>query len=167
MPNLDLVARRTNLETTAECIALPWWMLLTVDKTFLPRWRESQTPGGCAHAGELETAMYLYLDGDHVRRDLNKSEIASHNFESEFNCVDLFAAGIAPITTWTSTYTQSGVCGESELATAEKGQEAFEEAVKQFGRLVLFFHGRPKSSRVDHHFRTPDMPMPWGLQSRG
>lgn len=37
MPNLDLVARRTNLETTAECIALPWWMLLTVDKTFLPR----------------------------------------------------------------------------------------------------------------------------------
>ena len=167
MPNLDLVARRTNLETTAECIALPWWMLLTVDKTFLPRWRESKAPGGCAHAGELETAMYLYLDGDHVRRDLNKSEIASHNFESEFNWVDLFAAGIAPITTWTSTYTQSGVCGESELATAEKGQEAFEEAVKQFGRLVLFFHGRPKSSRVDHHVRAPDMPMPWGLQSRG
>ena len=31
MPNLDLVARRTNLETDAECILAAWWNLLTVD----------------------------------------------------------------------------------------------------------------------------------------
>ncbi len=31
-PNLDLVARRTNLETDAECIPACWWNLLTVDK---------------------------------------------------------------------------------------------------------------------------------------
>jgi len=166
MPNLDLVARRTNLETTAECMALAWWSLLTVDKDFLPRWRESRFPGGCAHAGELETSVYLYLDGDDVRRNLNKSEIASHNLESEFNWVDLFSAGVAPIITWTSSYTESGVCGESELATEEKGREAFEEAVKQLTLLVKFFHDRATGPRKPHHARKPDMPMPWGLQSQ-
>ena len=30
MPNLDLVARRTNLETDAECVLAAWWQLLTV-----------------------------------------------------------------------------------------------------------------------------------------
>ena len=44
MPNLDLVARRTNLETDAECILAAWWNLLTVDPEFLPGWRESKIP---------------------------------------------------------------------------------------------------------------------------
>ena len=61
MPNLDLVARRTNLETDAECVCTGWWQLLTVDPNFMPSWRESKFPGGCAHACELETSLYLYL----------------------------------------------------------------------------------------------------------
>ena len=48
MPNLDLVARRTNLETDAECSVIAWWNLLTVDKQFMPRWRQSKFPGGCS-----------------------------------------------------------------------------------------------------------------------
>jgi len=59
MPNLDLVARRTNLETDAECVLAAWWNLLTVDKTFMPKWRQSKLPGGCSHACELETSLYL------------------------------------------------------------------------------------------------------------
>ncbi len=47
MPNLDLAARRTNLETDADCVVVAWWNLLTVDKSFLPSWRESKFPGGC------------------------------------------------------------------------------------------------------------------------
>jgi len=34
MPNLDLAARRTNLETDAECVLVAWWHLLTIDKEF-------------------------------------------------------------------------------------------------------------------------------------
>src|ERR1700675_5019300 len=68
-PNLDLVARRTNLETDAECVPICWWGLLTVDKEFLPSWRESKFPGGCSHACELETSLYLHLAGDDVRKD--------------------------------------------------------------------------------------------------
>lgn len=163
MPNLDLVARRTNLETDAECILGAWWNLLTVDKAFLPRWRESKFPGGCAHACELETSLYLYLDEDGVRKDKVKSGLISFNAEeSPFNWVDLFASGPATLVSWTSSYSATGVLGDAELATPEKGRQAYEEAVKQLVRFVTWFKARPKDRRRDLHRRKPTMPMPWG-----
>ncbi len=163
MPNLDLVARRTNLETDAECILAAWWNLLTVDKDFLPGWRESKFPGGCAHACELETSLYMYLDGDNVRTDKIKNGVVSFNEEDNpFNWVDLFAAGPATIISWTSSYSETGVLGEPELATAEKGRRAYEEAVKQLVRFVAYFKERPLDPRRDRHRRHPTMPIPWG-----
>ena len=162
MPNLDLVARRTNLETDAECILGAWWNLLTVDPKFLPRWRQSKFPGGCSHACELETSLYLYLDGDHVRKDRIKSGVISFNEEqSPFNWVDLFGAGPATLVSWTSSYSDTGVLGDAELATPEKGREAYEEAVKQLARFVTWFKARPRDRRRELHRRKPTMPMPW------
>jgi creatinine amidohydrolase len=166
MPNLDLVARRTNLETDAECILAAWWNLLTVDKKFLPRWRQSKFPGGCAHACELETSLYMYLDGDHVRHNEIKSDVISFNEEgSPFNWVDLFAAGPATLVSWTSSYSGTGVLGDAELASADKGKEAYEEAVKQLVRFVTWFKDRPKDRRQDRHRKRPTMKMPWNQQS--
>src|SRR5262249_40349610 len=163
MPNLDLAARRTNLETDAECVCCAWWNLLTVDKEFLPRWRQSKFPGGCAPACELETSLYLYLDGVNVRKDLIENGDISCNLDnSPFNWVDLFGAGPATVISWTSSYSESGVLGEPKLATAEKGRQAYEEAVKQLVRFVTWFKDRPKDARRDRHRRTPTMPIPWG-----
>jgi creatinine amidohydrolase len=163
MPNLDLVARRTNLESDAECIVAAWWNLLTVDQAFLPRWRESKFPGGCAHACELETSLYMYLDGENVRTDLIKDGEISFNTENnEFNWVDLFAAGPATLVSWTSSYSETGVLGAAELASAEKGCVAYEEAVKQLVRFVKWFRNRPVDRRRDRHRQPPTMPMPWG-----
>jgi creatinine amidohydrolase len=162
MPNLDLAARRTNLETDAECICCAWWNLLRVDPEFLPRWRESRFPGGCAHACELETSLYLYLDGDHVRKDKIQSGVISFNEEdSPFQWVDLFAAGPASVISWTSSYSETGVLGDAELATAEKGRVAYEEAVKQLVRLVTWFQKRPKDQRRERHRTPPTISMPW------
>ncbi len=162
-PNLDLVARRTNLETDAECVPICWWGLLTVDKEFLPRWRQSKFPGGCAHACELETSLYLYLDGDNVRKDQIHSGTISFNEEaSPFLWVDLFAAGPATVISWTSSYSETGVLGEAELATAEKGRLAYEEAVKQLVRFITWFKDRPQDVRRDRHRTPPTMPIPWG-----
>jgi creatinine amidohydrolase len=162
-PNLDLAARRTNLETDAECIPISWWNLLTVDKEFLPRWRESKFPGGCSHACELETSLYLYLDGENVRKDLIKSGTISFNAEeSPFNWVDLFGAGPATLISWTSSYSPTGVLGDAELATAEKGQVAHEEAVKRLIQLARWFKARPKDQRIDLHRTKPTMSPPWG-----
>ena len=166
MPNLDLVARRTNLETDAECILAGWWNLLSVDKEFMPRWRESKFPGGCSHAGELETSLYLYLDGDNVRHDKIKSGTISFNDEDNpFNWVDLFSAGPATLVSWTSSYSETGVLGDAEKASAEKGKEAYEEAVKQLVRFIDYFQSRPVDPRIDQHKRKPTMPYPWGQQS--
>jgi len=165
MPNLDLAARRTNLETDAECVLISWWNLLTVDKEFFPRWRQSKFPGGCAHACELETSMYLYLDGDNVRKDEIKNGVVSFNEDnSPFNWVDLFAAGPATVISWTSSYSETGVLGEAELATAEKGRQIYEESVKQLGRFINYFKDRPKDVRRDRHRKPPTMPLPWKQQ---
>jgi creatinine amidohydrolase len=163
MPNLDLVARRTNLETDAECVLTAWWNLLTVDKTFLPGWRESKFPGGCAHACELETSLYLYLDEENVRKDKIKSGTISFNEDqSPFNWVDLFGAGPSTVISWTSSYSETGVLGEAELATKEKGERVYHEAVRQLSAFVSYFHPRPKDQRRDLHRQPPTMPVPWG-----
>lgn len=162
MPNLDLSARRTNLETDAECMVIAWWNLLTIDKTFLPSWRESKFPGGCAHACELETSLYLYLDEENVRKDKIKNGTISFNDENNpFNWCDLFGAGAATIVAWTSSYSATGVLGEAELATKEKGERAYLEAVKQLGNVVNYFHKRPKDARRELHRQPPTFPLPW------
>ena len=166
MPNLDLVARRTCLETDAECVRTGWWQLLSVDKEFLPSWRESKFPGGCAHAGELETSLYMYLDGDNVRTDKIKNGTISFNEEdSPFHYVDLLEQGPATVVSWTSSYSESGVLGEAELASAEKGKRAYDEAVKQLVRFVSWFKDRPKDERRDFHRHPPTIPTPWDQTS--
>jgi creatinine amidohydrolase len=163
MPNLDLVARRGNLETDAECVLIAWWHLLTVEKDFNKKWRQSKIPGGCAHACELETSLYLYLDGDNVRKDKIKSGDVSFNLEnSPFLYTDLFGHGPAALTSWTSSYSDTGVLGEAELATADKGKIVYDEAVKQLVRFVTWFKDRPKDQRKDRHAKPPTMPIPWG-----
>jgi creatinine amidohydrolase len=162
MPNLDLAARRTNLETDADCVVIAWWNLLTVDKEFMPSWRESKFPGGCSHACELETSLYLYLDEDNVRKDKIKSGTISINHEeSPFNYVDLFGSGPATIVSWTSSYSKTGVLGDAEKATKEKGERAYNEAVKQLVRFVEYFQQRPRDRRHREQRMDPTMPMPW------
>jgi creatinine amidohydrolase len=162
MPNLDLVARRCNLETDAECAFTSWWLFLTVDKEFLPRWRESQFPGGCAHACELETSVYMHLAPEDVRMDKITSGAISFNEEnSPYRYVDLFGAGPVHVTSWTSSYSDTGVLGAAELATPEKGKQAFEEAVKQLCSFINEWRAAPTPTRKQNHHPPSTMPMPW------
>ncbi len=162
MPNLDLAARRTNLETDAECVLLPWWGLLTLDKNFLPSWRESTFPGGIAHACELETSLYLYLDEANVRQDKIKDDLASYVRDGNpYVWVDLYGAGPAALTSWTSSYSEMGVIGQPSKASKEKGQRVYEEAVRQLCALIEWFHPRPKDVRHRRQANPPTMPIPW------
>jgi len=164
-PNMDLVARRVNLETDAESIASNWWAMLNVDPEFMKGWRESVFPGGCAHACELETSVYLYVDEENVKKDqIRNGYIEFHKDQSRFGWVDLFSAGAGTKVSWTASYSDTGVLGEAELATKEKGKRALEEAAKQFSRLIQEFRARPKPARGDHHDPLPTIPMPWGQE---
>ena len=55
---LDLVARRTNLETDAECVCTAWWQLLTVDKERLMRHRGDITSD---QLKEVDAALVVSL----------------------------------------------------------------------------------------------------------
>jgi creatinine amidohydrolase len=163
IPNLDLAARRVNLETDAECIATSWWTMLTVDQAFLPSWRESKFPGGCAHACELETSVYLYLDEDNVRKDkIEDGEIAFHTPRSDFQWVDLFGAGPGTPISWTASYSESGVLGQATLASKAKGERAVQEASTQLARMIREFSANPKPNRGELHRTEPTIPIPWG-----
>lgn len=163
MPNLDLAARRCNLETDAECGFAGWWSFLTVDPEFLPRWRESRYPGGIAHACELETSVYLHVCPEDVRMDKIRSGAISFNEEhSRFRYVDLFGTGPVQVTSWTASYSETGVLGAAELATAEKGRVAFEEAVSRLCEFIVEWQAVPRPTRKETHAPLPTFPMPWG-----
>lgn len=162
-PNMDLVARRVGLETDAEVIAANWWHFLSVDKNFASTWRESIFPGGCAHACELETSLYLYISEDDVRKEkIENGYYKFHERGSKYRWVDLWGAGPGTPVTWTSQSIDSGVMGEARLGTKEKGEKVFKEATSQLAGMIKEFRHWPKAARGDHHAVAPTFAMPWG-----
>ena len=125
MPNLDLAARRTNLETESECI----------------------------------------LAGDDVRTDRVHNHISTLNDGNPYIWGDLLSKGPGALTSWTSSYSKRGVMGEPELATREKGEQIYVEAVKRLSGMVQFFRKRPKDVRKDHRVHPSATPMPWGQRN--
>ena len=125
MPLLDIAARRATLETDAECVALAWWGLLTIDKEFLPGWRESEFPGGFSHACELETSMMMAL-----RPEL----VCLEEIEDD---PDMTPAAVKSIF-WTRDFgrrTDHGAVGYPSFATAQKGQKMLEAAIGAVTRV--------------------------------
>jgi creatinine amidohydrolase len=148
-PLVEQAGRQTILQTDALCLTLSWWQLVA------ERWnkeiRTSVIPGGCAHACELETSMYMHVDGSQVRADRIKGKPADYLSlpgASTWHSTDLTASnGPVSLIEWTSSYTETGSFGEPEKATPEKGRVVFEHAVTRFVDLVRWFRERPAPPR--------------------
>jgi creatinine amidohydrolase len=161
-PPLDLVARRCNLETDAECVVAGWWDFLQVDKQFLKGWREGKFPGGCGHACELETSVYWFLRPNGVRADRRKSQYYAMNATgSRFRWVDAWGSGPVKEAYWTSSFCDNGTMGDCEKGTRAKGELAFNEAVSRLCEFVEEWRKCETPIRHDHHAKKPSMPMPW------
>jgi len=157
---VDTVSRRTIVETDASCSFCSWWQLLKVDPDFDKQWRESVFPGGCSHAGELETSMLMHLAPDSVRTDRIKSEIAKTNkLGSKYLWTDLFGKGAMGLVEWTSQYSDAGVMGEAEKATAEKGRICFEEASKNLAGWIDEYYHMAIQPRTRHQSQEPTFPL--------
>jgi creatinine amidohydrolase len=164
-PLVEQAGRQTNLQTDALCCTLSWWQLAA--DYWNQEVRESG-PGGCAHACELETSMYLHLAGDDVRRDRVRGAypdfVTSVPDGDRWQTVDLtLPNGPAGIIGWTSKYSETGAFGAPELGTAEKGEKIFEKSVEQLIELVDWFKDRPDAPRREHHARTPTFDLPFGF----
>jgi creatinine amidohydrolase len=146
MPILDLVARRTNLETDALCGAFIWPSLA---KETIEQIRESEKPGGMAHACELETSVYLYLDPARVQMDKAKKEIGIS--PTRFIWMDLLMSSpLLLMDRWTR-FSKTGVAGDPTLATAEKGKKVFEAVVTALIDLVREFKNYDRGTPQDLH----------------
>jgi creatinine amidohydrolase len=159
---VEQAGRQVNLTTSATCLTISWWQL--VADYWNAEVRESG-PGGCAHACELETSMYMHIDGDNVRRDrINGKPHSFLEFEGseDWQKIDLtLASGPAAVVEWTSQTTETGSMGNPELATDEKGALTYAHAVDRMVDLVSWFKRRPEPERVERHDRVPEFELPF------
>jgi creatinine amidohydrolase len=164
-PLVEQAGRQTNLQTDALCCTLSWWQL--VADSWNAEVRESG-PGGCAHACELETSMYLALDPAGVRTDRIQGALPRFMTDDQggerWQWTDLtLGAGPATIVGWTSSVSETGTAGAPELATTEKGELVFAHAVERLVALVRWLRDRPIEPRQDHHATPPTFPLPFGF----
>jgi len=145
MPILEMVARRTILETDSLCGAFIWPSLAAQE---IQAVRESER-GGMAHAGELETSVYLHLDSSRVQMEKAVKEMGLPR--SDFIFLDLMESSpIKFMDIWTR-FSKSGVYGDPNTATVDKGRVIFEAVVSAFLNLIREFKSRPDGQQVDHH----------------
>ena len=145
MPILELVARRTNLETDSLCATFIWPSLALEQ---IRKVRESSR-GGMSHACELETSVYRFLDSERVQMDKAVRELGMPG--SDFIWLDLLGGSPVRFMDYWTSFSKSGVSGDPSLATPEKGKIMFEAVVEAFLRLVKEFKARPRGERTDWH----------------
>ncbi len=141
-PLIDIVARKTVLETQSLCFATGYAAFLL--KAFEP----IRASAVMAHADEFETSLYLHLAPERVRMDLAVedndrmgkyvSSDSTRNYPVRFN--DFWGR-----------WTQTGVYCDHAKATAEKGRLLFEAAVTGLVDLVGELRAWPIAGRKDMH----------------
>jgi creatinine amidohydrolase len=146
VPFLDIVARRTVMETEALCASFIYTSLVG---DFLKEVRESSFPGGMAHADELETSLTLHLEKERANMSLAKKEIGM--LPSQFIWHDLGSSSPVAMMEWWSTFSQTGVLGDPTVATEEKGEAIFKKVIERMVELVKEFKARPIRPRRDQH----------------
>jgi creatinine amidohydrolase len=146
----DLAARQVVVRTGMVCAAMSPNAAIdpTLAEPTLSEMRQSG-PGGVAHAGEYETAMMLHLRPDLVQMERAVREMGQIKLEY-FNW-DYDEPSVLSWQDWWSRMSESGVCGDPTVATAEFGRALFETTVENFVRLVREFRTIPVRPRRDLH----------------
>jgi creatinine amidohydrolase len=147
VPFLDIAARNITNRTPSICAMVSWWSL--VPKALFDQLRESEKPGGMAHACELETSVLLHLRGDLVQMD--KAERDIHFARTEFFYWDLQAPSPIFFQEWFSRYSVTGTVGDPTKASAEKGRRFTEAVAERMVTLIQELRARTIQPRVDHH----------------
>jgi creatinine amidohydrolase len=147
MPNLDLVARKAVLETDAH-FAAAIWTNLCMDA--FSKMRETPRPGS-GHADEIETSLYLHLDASRVQMDKAVKEIPEEWATSKYFYLDLEKGAPVLFMDWWTRWNSSGVVGDPTVATAEKGEILWEEAIHNMIEMAEEFREIPIGKRVDYH----------------
>ena len=144
---LDLAARKTVIRSNIICVSASWWNLIPDQ---LSKIRRSET-GGIAHAGEMETAVYMHLHPELV--DLSKAETQNiHDPDSRFFNLDLAGGGGgAMLMRWWSDISPDGTMGDPTVATPETGKQFLDAAIARCAELIGEMRALSPMKRRDHH----------------
>jgi creatinine amidohydrolase len=153
-PFTQIAARKITNTTDAICAALNYW---DFGQEAITKVRESEWPGGMAHACELETSLLLYLAPHLV--DMKKAKKRDISFpKSKYIYWDLQGGAVggkvAFMDQW-SRISKTGIIGDPRLATRKKGKIVFESVVENLSDFVREFKVREIRERVDHHDHRP------------
>jgi creatinine amidohydrolase len=148
VPLVEMAARLLMLERR-DVVAATFWYLSTPESlALLERTRESDSPGGIAHACELETSLYLAIRPELVQMDKAVREIP--DWDSDHVWMDWNDGPLSIKGQW-SGWTESGVIGDATVATAEKGRIWLEQAVAEIcGHIDEVGRRKPRPGRAHH-----------------
>lgn len=152
----DLAARLAVIESpqNIHCAFISWWELTGVKNVF-NQIRESKIS---AHAGELETSLYLAIEPENVNMEKAEADMSyqmSPHFWSDLTGKKPEEDFKNPLhlTEYWSTVTQNGVKGDPTKASREKGLRVFETACKELLELIKEFKNREIQKRIRHQYK--------------
>lgn len=145
----NLAARRIVNTTRALAGAVAHWALA---REAVDQFRESEYPGGMAHACEFETSMYMYLKPELVEKDKMVPRETPSRL-SRFLYDDLFGSGPVHMVNRWSRVTETGVEGDPLLATPEKGKAFAECAISNLVAFAREFRKLEVAPDVDLNYR--------------
>lgn len=141
VPLVDLIARRTTLETNSLGAACHYFWLC-IDE--FNKIKETEV---VAHADEFETSLYLHLAPERVQMD---KAGADDDVRGKYMTSDNILP-TARFNDYWSRWTDLGVHGDARAATAEKGKVIFETAVTRMIEMVDEFRAWPIAERRSFH----------------
>ncbi len=151
-PLIDLVARKTVLETQSLCAALTYISLA------MEAFNQVKDTPVMAHADEFETSLYLHLAPERVQMDKagHGDDVAGKYMSSD----SMYTYPVRFNDFW-GRWTQLGVHGDARTATAEKGKVIFEAAVGGLLEIVDEWQQWPIADRSDQHTQPVQSHIRW------
>lgn len=151
-PLIDLVARKTVLETKAVCAATNYFNFA------MPAFEATRESEVIAHADEFETSLYLYLDGDRVRFD---RAVPGDDVTGKYVSSDSWSKFPVRFSDYWGRWTDTGVHGDPTRATKQKGEIIWEAAVSGLIEFIREWKEWPVSPRRDQHESPADKSIQW------
>jgi len=151
-PLVDLVARKTVLQTQSLCAALTYISLA------MEAFEEVKETPVVAHSDECETSLYLYLASDRVRMD---KAVAGSDVVGKYLSSDSTSNYPVRFNDFWGRWTKDGVHGDPTAATAEKGKVIFEAAVSGLIEIVDEWRAWPIAERSDQHTQPVQSQIRW------
>ncbi len=151
VPLIDVIARRTTLETNSLAAACHYiWLSLE-------KFREIKETEVIAHADEYETSLYLHIAPERVQMDkAGKDDDVMGTYMSSDS-----TSPYARFNDYWSRWTDLGVHGDARAATAEKGKIIMDVTADRLVELAREFKAWPIADRRDFHTNPVQKDIRW------